>query len=128
MSRVASLNGVTIPRLQLCAPVLLKKLYVESKPQFEFPIKKTFLWSNATILLFWVKKDPHLLKTFKANRDADIQTSGDRVHWRNVRSDDNPADATLEDNYHQILLKILFGLQVLVGQFILKKNGLGWLK
>lgn len=92
-SRVAPVSGVTIPRLELCAASLLKKLYVESKAQFEFPINRVFLWSDSMIVLCWLKKAPHLLRTFESNRVADIQTLGDQVQWRHVRSEDNPADS-----------------------------------
>ena len=92
-SRVAPLSGVTIPRLELCAASVLKKLYVESKTQFEFPISRIIFWSDSTIVLFWLKKAPHLLNTFESNKVADIQTLGDEAQWRHVRSKDNPADA-----------------------------------
>ena len=55
-SRVAPLSGVTIPRLELCASSVLKKLYVESKTQFEFPISRIIFCSDSTILLFGLKR------------------------------------------------------------------------
>ncbi|XP_058802063.1 uncharacterized protein LOC131670464 [Phymastichus coffea] len=92
-SKVAPLGGVTIPRLELCAATLVKKLLVQSKPQFDFPIHRIVLWSDSTIVLCWLRKAPHLLRTFESNRVAEIQSLGDLATWRHVRSEDNPADA-----------------------------------
>jgi hypothetical protein len=92
-SRVAPLKGITIPRLELCSASILKKLYIEVKAQFDFPTNRVILWSDSTIVLCWLKKAPHLLRTFESNRVADIQSIDDQVRWRHVRSEDNPADA-----------------------------------
>ncbi|XP_063981078.1 uncharacterized protein LOC135164551 [Diachasmimorpha longicaudata] len=92
-SRVAPLKGVTIPRLELCAASVLKRLYVETRAQIEFSIDQVYLWSDSTIVLCWLKKASHLLRTFEANRVADIQTLGDEVIWKHIRSEDNAADA-----------------------------------
>ncbi|XP_058810564.1 uncharacterized protein LOC131675563 [Phymastichus coffea] len=92
-SRVAPLSGVTIPRLELCAASVLKKLYVDTKSQFDFPIDQTIFLSDSTIVLAWLKKAPHLLRVFESNKVADIQTLGEQVSWRHVRSEDYPADA-----------------------------------
>ena len=92
-SRIAPLSGHTIPRLELSAAVILKKLYVESRSQLDFRIDRIIFWSDSTIVLCWLKKAPHLLKTFESSRVAEIQTLGDQVEWRHVRSEDNPADS-----------------------------------
>lgn len=92
-SRVAPISGLTIPRAELSAATVLKRLYVESKSQFEFPIDRVVFWSDSTIVLCWLKKAPHLLRTFEANKVAEIQSIEDQVEWRYVRSKQNPADA-----------------------------------
>ncbi|XP_063979046.1 uncharacterized protein LOC135163507 [Diachasmimorpha longicaudata] len=92
-SRVAPTGGVTIPRLELCAASLLKKLYTATTTQFEFEIDQTYLWSDSTIVLCWLTKAPHLLRPFESNRVSDIQSLETQVQWRHVRSEDNPADA-----------------------------------
>ncbi|KAG7189398.1 hypothetical protein KM043_018525 [Ampulex compressa] len=92
-SRVAPLSGVTIPRLELCAASVLKNLFVKVKAQLGVPIKRVVFWSDSTIVLCWLKKAPHQLRTFESNRVAEIQKLDDEVQWRHVRSKDNPADA-----------------------------------
>ncbi|XP_058801378.1 uncharacterized protein LOC131670067 [Phymastichus coffea] len=92
-SKVTPLSGLTIPRLELCAAVMLKRLYVELKSQLDCPISRIILKSDSKIVLCWIKKAPHLLRTFEANRVAEIQTLGNEVEWGYVCSADNPADA-----------------------------------
>ena len=87
-TRVAPLSGITIPCLELFGASILKKLYVETKSQFDFPIDRVIFWSDSTIVLCWLKKAPHLLRTYESNRVADIQTLGDQVQWRHVHSED----------------------------------------
>jgi hypothetical protein len=43
--------------------------------------------------LHWIKTAPHLLKTYVANRVAEIQNIIGSHVWRHVGSGDNPADA-----------------------------------
>ncbi|XP_058809943.1 uncharacterized protein LOC131675115 [Phymastichus coffea] len=47
---------------------------------------------NVTVRLA-CSKAPHLLRTYEANRVADIQALGEKVEWKHVRSKDNPADS-----------------------------------
>ncbi|XP_058797621.1 uncharacterized protein LOC131667864 [Phymastichus coffea] len=92
-SKVASLSHHTIPRLELSGAALLKGLYVELVTQLTFNIVRTILRTDSKIVLCWLDKAPHLLRTYEANRVADIQTLGEKVEWKHVRSKDNPADS-----------------------------------
>ncbi|XP_044575195.1 uncharacterized protein LOC123259004 [Cotesia glomerata] len=92
-SRVSPLKEVTIPRLELCAAQLLSRLYNESVSAFDFPISQIIFWTDSTIVLQWLKRSPQSLKVFEANRVMEIQSLGDKVEWRHVRTKDNPADA-----------------------------------
>ncbi|XP_058789062.1 uncharacterized protein LOC131663025 [Phymastichus coffea] len=92
-SRVVTLSHHTIPRLELASAALLSKLYTESKSQLDFTIDRVCLWSDSMIVLCWLKKAPHLLRTYESNRVAEIQKLEDEVQWRQVRSKDNPADS-----------------------------------
>lgn len=92
-SRIALIGNITIPQLELSAASLLKKLYLQIRNQFSFNVDRVVLWSDSTIVLHWIHKAPNLLKTFEANRVTDIQSLGEKVQWRHVRTNDNPADA-----------------------------------
>ncbi|XP_017763967.1 PREDICTED: uncharacterized protein LOC108553538 [Eufriesea mexicana] len=92
-SRVAPLRTITIPRLELCAAVLLVNLYKTVKGILNLEFDKIVLWSDSTIVIHWIGSAAHTLKTFVANRVAEIQNSTSAKEWRHVASLDNPADA-----------------------------------
>ncbi|XP_076660598.1 uncharacterized protein LOC143363956 [Halictus rubicundus] len=92
-SRVAPLNSTTIPRLELCAAVLLSKLYVNVKRALSIQFNCTRLWTDSTIVLCWINTSSNTLKTFVANRVSKIQAVTQSNDWRHVPSQQNPADA-----------------------------------
>ncbi|GFY25978.1 uncharacterized protein TNCV_1917281 [Trichonephila clavipes] len=51
-----------------------------------------YLWSDSTIVLAWIQKEPNLLKTFVTNRVATIQHLTNAEQWHHVSSEQNPAD------------------------------------
>jgi len=53
----------------------------------------TFLWSDSTVALAWLKSPPsNLQQVFVANRVATIQSLTSNCSWRYLPSKDNPAD------------------------------------
>ncbi|XP_076661051.1 uncharacterized protein LOC143364796 [Halictus rubicundus] len=91
-SRVAPLSQITLARLELCGAVLLATLSQTVRNALTHNIDKTIFWTDSTVVLGWLKKQPSTLKTFVANRVADIQRKTDIQSWRQVRSTNNPAD------------------------------------
>ena len=84
----------TIPRLELCAALLGVKLLdavVKSLSNLKMKIQSKHAWTDSTIVLAWLFKEPSQWSTFVANRISKIQEHAD-LTWRRVPSEDNAAD------------------------------------
>lgn len=91
-SRVAPLSEMTIPKLELCAALLLSRLVLKVIPSLKVPIRRIVLYSDSQIVLSWMKKSPGQLQIFVRNRIVEINQTTADFTWEYVRSEDNPAD------------------------------------
>ena len=85
-------SKLTIPRLELCAALLLSRLMKKTTQALQEPNIKTFAWTDSMITLAWIRGKPNKFKTFVANRIVEIQATISPLQWNYVKSEENPAD------------------------------------
>ncbi|GFT44152.1 integrase catalytic domain-containing protein [Trichonephila clavipes] len=92
-SRVAPLNCVTLPRLELLGALVAARL--ASKVKRIVNLKRSCLqyhWTDSKIVLFWIKGNKTRWKQFVANRVNEITSLTDPHSWYHCAGKENPAD------------------------------------
>ena len=91
-SKVAPIKKVTLPRLELQAAVLAAKMSKFIKEEIKMPKIKSYLWTDSTITLTWIKSTSRQYKTYISNRVQLIQELSEPCDWRWCPGETNPAD------------------------------------
>ncbi|GBM78855.1 hypothetical protein AVEN_157814-1 [Araneus ventricosus] len=92
-SRVAPLNGVTLPRLELLGALSAARL--TSKVGKIVNSKRScvqYYWTDPKIVIFWIKGSKPCWKQFVANRVNEITSLTDPNSWYHCAGKENPAD------------------------------------
>ena len=90
--RVAPIKQVTIPRLELNGALILVQLLFHCKQVLNIPPSSVYAQTDSTIVLAWLKGNPHQFKVYVGNRVAQILELIPADRWSHVVSKDNPAD------------------------------------
>lgn len=86
--------SLTIPRLELCAALLLSRLMSQILRILhdQINIARVCAWTDSTIVLAWLTAEQKSFKIFVTNRVAKIQNLLPQCDWAHVDTTENPAD------------------------------------
>ncbi|XP_065074449.1 uncharacterized protein LOC135698401 [Ochlerotatus camptorhynchus] len=91
-AKVAPLQYLSTPRMELEAAVLGARLMKSICDSHSVPVLKWFLWCDSYTVVSWVKSDQRRYKPFVAHRIGEILSITNPEDWRWVGTKDNPAD------------------------------------
>lgn len=91
-TRVAPIEPVCTPRLELCSAVLLAKLAARVEQNLHIKKENVHLWTDNSAVWHWINSHPSRFQVYVAHRVHAIQQLYPGKHWRHVRTHENPAD------------------------------------
>ena len=91
-ARLAPVQRLTIPRLELQAAVLGTRIAEFIKRETRRQIAKCSFWTDSKNVLAWIKSTDQRFQTFVANRLAEIHDVTTPSDWFHIPSTINPAD------------------------------------
>lgn len=85
-ARVAPLKPVTIPRLELTAPVLAIRVDKMVKAELQLDLQDSCFWTDSNTVLKYINNENRRFQTFVANRVAVIREASDTTQWRYIHT------------------------------------------
>lgn len=90
--KVAPLATMSIPRLELSAAQIGSALAWKIAKTLSIDPSATQFYTDSKVTIDWIKKAPHTMKVFVANRVAKIHQRSTEEQWQHLSSKENPAD------------------------------------
>ena len=98
-TKVAPLNRLTIPRLELWGSQLLAQLLHHVQEVLCIPSHNVYAWTDSTIVLSWLIGNPRRFKMYVGNRVSNILELLAPSQWNHVPGFQNPADCASRLSY-----------------------------
>lgn len=91
-TKVAPLQSLSIPRLELMAALIGARLRKTIEENHSVKVTRTFLWSDSTTVVAWIKSDTRRYRQFVAFRVNEILSLSSVTDWRWIGTKQNVAD------------------------------------
>ncbi|XP_055589038.1 uncharacterized protein LOC129741339 [Uranotaenia lowii] len=91
-TKVAPLQLLSVPRLELLAAVLGARLKNNIESEHSLQIRNTFLWSDSTTVLSWIRSDIRRYRPYVGHRINEILSFSNIQQWKWVPTRLNVAD------------------------------------
>jgi hypothetical protein len=90
--KVAPINTISIPRLELQAAVLSVQMDTVLRREMDIDISKSYFWVDSQIVLKYIQNESRRFQVFVANRVGKIRQETSPDQWHHVSGNENPAD------------------------------------
>jgi len=122
-SKVAPIQSVSIPRMELMAAVLGMKLTLVIKNALEIDIRDCVFWTDSLDVICWLRNQSRVFKPFLAKRISHVHEHTNPSQWRHVSGEQNPADLLSRGVKIAKLVEKVFGGKDLNVSSVNRMNG-----